>query len=234
MNSLRIVLVQPSHPRNIGSVARAMKTMGISQLYLVAPKCMPDEKSFAVASGATDVLDHAVIVDTLAEAIAPCSLVIGTSARKRTLDWPILDPRQAADKLVQQGKKSPVALVFGCERTGLDNEQLQLCHYHLQIPANPEYSSLNLAMAVQIVCYEVRMTAKKTNVEEEKTDYPSHTQIELFYEHLQRVLSWTGFLRAKHPGLVMNKIRRLFNRAHLEQEELHILRGILTSVEKKK
>ena len=134
-----------------------MKTMGVSQLYLVAPKCLPDDKSYAVASGATDVLDNAVVVDTLEEAIAPCELVIGTSARKRTLDWPILDPWQAAEQLVLQGQNAPVALVFGCERTGLDNEQLQLKVTTICKFQNPEYSSLNLAMAVQIVCYEVRM-----------------------------------------------------------------------------
>ncbi len=235
MIPLRIVLVHPSHTGNIGAVARAMKTMGFSQLYLVAPQQYPDEKSLAMASGAIDVLKKTTIVDTLEAALAPCYLVIGTSSRTRTLDWPILDARQAGNTLAAHGQQGQVAVVFGCERTGLSNAQLQQCHYHLQIPANPDYCSLNLAMAVQIVCYEVRMALL---TQQAKTPplpaYPNHNQLEQFYVHLQQILEKTGFLRLKHPGLVMNKLRRLFNRARPDQEELNILRGILSSVGKLK
>ena len=236
MNFLRIVLVHPSHPSNIGSVARAMKTMGFSQLYLVAPKRLPNENAEATASGAVDVLQNAIIVDTLKQALFSCQLVIATSARERTLDWPQLSPRQAGALLVERGKQAHVAVVFGCERSGLSNSQLQQANFHLKIPANPDYSSLNLAMAVQIVCYEARMAwlSQENYADHEplSKNYPENQHIDLFYEHLQQLLQQSGFLRAKHPGQIMNKIRRLFNRAHIEQEELHILRGILTALER--
>ena len=177
LENIRIILVNTSHTGNIGSAARAMKTMGLSQLVLVDPVRPPDEKSTALAAGANDILANLRIVPTLAEAISDCSLVIGASARSRTLAWPMLDPRQAGQQLADGALNKTVALVFGRERTGLTNEELQQCHYHVNIPANPEYSSLNVAMAVQTLCYEIRMSwlaQQETAVSStDENEYPS-------------------------------------------------------------
>lgn len=235
LDQIRIVLVNTSHTGNMGSAARAMKTMGLSQMVLVDPQAQPDDNAYALAAGASDLLAKARIVSTLDEAIADCGLVIGTSARSRTLSWPMLDPREAGEKLVTEGMQHPVALVFGRERTGLTNDELQKCHYHVAIPANPEYSSLNLAMAVQTLCYEVRMhwlQQEQIGETDMAVDYPSAEQLEGFYQHLEQTLLKTGFIADDHPGQVMSKLRRLFNRARPEAVELNILRGILTSVQK--
>ncbi|EIS3738951.1 MULTISPECIES: tRNA (cytosine(32)/uridine(32)-2'-O)-methyltransferase TrmJ [Aeromonas] len=235
LDQIRIVLVNTSHTGNMGSAARAMKTMGLSQMVLVDPQAQPDDNAYALAAGASDLLANARIVSTLDEAIADCGLVIGTSARSRTLSWPMLDPREAGEKLVTEGMQHPVALVFGRERTGLTNDELQKCHYHVAIPANPEYSSLNLAMAVQTLCYEVRMhwlQREQVGETDMAVDYPSAEQLEGFYQHLEQTLLKTGFIADDHPGQVMSKLRRLFNRARPEAVELNILRGILTSVQK--
>lgn len=236
LDQIRIVLVNTSHTGNMGSAARAMKTMGLSQMVLVDPQALPDGNANALAAGASDILANARVVATLDEAIADCGLVIGTSARSRTLSWPMLDPREAGEKLVAEGMQHPVALVFGRERTGLTNDELQKCHYHVAIPANPEYSSLNLAMAVQTLCYEVRMhwLQRQEQVGDSgmAVEYPSAEQLEGFYQHLEQTLLKTGFITDDHPGQVMNKLRRLFNRARPEAVELNILRGILTSVQK--
>ncbi|MGE6178531.1 tRNA (cytosine(32)/uridine(32)-2'-O)-methyltransferase TrmJ [Aeromonas salmonicida] len=236
LDQIRIVLVNTSHTGNMGSAARAMKTMGLTQLVLVDPQALPDDGAHALAAGASDVLANARIVSTLDEAIADCGLVIGTSARSRTLSWPMLDPREAGEKAVGEGMQHPVALVFGRERTGLTNDELQKCHYHVAIPANPEYSSLNLAMAVQTICYEVRMCWLQDQAPdvESEADYPSAHQLEGFYQHLEQTLLKTGFIADDHPGQVMSKLRRLFNRARPEAIELNILRGILTSIQKPK
>ena len=235
LDQIRIVLVNTSHTGNMGSAARAMKTMGLTQLVLVDPQALPDDNAIALAAGASDILANARIVPTLDDAIADCGLVIGTSARSRTLSWPMLDPREAGEQAVMEGMKHPVALVFGRERTGLTNDELQKCHYHVAIPANPEYSSLNLAMAVQTLCYEVRMRWLQDQLpgsDDEQIDYPSAQQLEGFYLHLEQTLLKTGFITEEHPGHVMSKLRRLFNRARPEVVELNILRGILTSVQK--
>ncbi|GAA0440443.1 tRNA (cytosine(32)/uridine(32)-2'-O)-methyltransferase TrmJ [Aeromonas salmonicida] len=236
LDQIRIVLVNTSHTGNMGSAARAMKTMGLTRLVLVDPQTLPDDSAHALAAGASDVLANARVVSTLDEAIADCGLVIGTSARSRTLSWPMLDPREAGEKAVGEGMKHPVALVFGRERTGLTNDELQKCHYHVAIPANPEYSSLNLAMAVQTICYEVRMCWLQDQAPEveSEVDYPSAHQLEGFYQHLEQTLLKTGFIADDHPGQVMSKLRRLFNRARPEAIELNILRGILTSIQKPK
>lgn len=172
LNNIRIVLVNTSHTGNMGSAARAMKTMGLKHLYLVDPQDQPDGKANALAAGATDVLGNATIVDTLEQAIADCGLVVGTSARSRTLQWPMLDSRECGDKLVSEAAHYPVALVFGRESSGLTNDELQQCHFHVCIDANPEYSSLNLAAAVQTLCYEIRMHA----LAQERQPYQEQTQ----------------------------------------------------------
>jgi len=241
LDSVRIVLVNTSDCRNIGSAARAMKTMGLSQLVLVDPIEMPNGQAQALSAGASDVLANAKVVNTLEEAISDCGLVVGTSARSRTLPWPMLDPRECGEKLISEVSDYPVALVFGRESSGLTNDELQLCHFHVQIPANPEYSSLNLAMAVQTLSYEVRMAylaeekknfennAKKTNEDEE---YPVVDETERMFDHFEQALKATGFIVPSHPGLVMTKLRRFINRARPDMKEVKMWRGMLSSVEK--
>lgn len=241
LQNVRIVLVETSHTGNMGSVARAMKTMGLTNLWLVNPLVKPDSQAIALAAGASDVIGEAKIVDTLDEALAGCSLVVGTSARSRTLPWPMLDPRECGLKTISEAQDAPVAIVFGRERVGLTNDELQKCHYHVAIQANPEYSSLNLAMAVQILAYEVRIAwlatqeeGKEAVVVEDQTQYPSADDLERFYVHLEQVLLKTGFIRTNHPGQIMSKLRRLYNRARPETQELNILRGMLSSIDNEK
>jgi tRNA (cytidine32/uridine32-2'-O)-methyltransferase len=241
LDKVRIVLVNTSDCRNIGSAARAMKTMGLSELYLVSPEEMPNGQAQALAAGATDVLNQAKVVNSLEEAITDCGLVVGTSARSRTLPWPMLDPRQCGKKMVEEAANYPVALVFGRESSGLTNDELQLCHYHVCIPANENYSSLNLAMAVQTLSYEVRMNFLDLQQEgyeaadandEHQVDYPLVEETENFYRHFETAMTATGFIQPKHPGQVMTKVRRLFNRARPDGKEIKMLRGILASIDK--
>ena len=233
LDNIRIVLVNTSHTGNIGSTARAMKTMGLSDLYLVDPVSAPDGKSSALAAGAGDVLANATIVSDLSDAVKDCSLIVGTSARSRTLPWPMLTPRECGVKMVQEGQKGPVALVFGRENNGLSNDELQLCHFHVCIPANPEYSSLNLAAAVQTLCYEIRMGyLDLDSYPELESEYPLSEDLERFYVHLENTLTETGFIVKNHPGVVMTKLRRIVNRARPESQELNILRGILSAIDK--
>ena len=247
LDNVRIVLVNTSDCRNIGSAARAMKTMGLKNLILVDPKEMPNGQAQALSAGASDVLANAKVVSTMKEAIADCGLVVGTSARSRTLPWPMLDPRGCGAKMASEGQEYPVALVFGRESSGLTNDELQLCHYHVAIPANPEYSSLNLAMAVQTLSYEIRMNflemqqaefddeASDTineSDEEKESKYQLVAETERFYEHFESAMLNTGFIQPKHPGIIMTKVRRLFNRSRPDGKELKMLRGILASIDK--
>ncbi|AUX94419.1 tRNA (cytosine(32)/uridine(32)-2'-O)-methyltransferase TrmJ [Mixta gaviniae] len=238
LQNIRIVLVETSHTGNMGSVARAMKTMGLTNLYLVNPLVKPDSQAISLAAGASDVIGDAAIVASLDDAIAGCSLVVGTSARSRTLPWPMLDARECGVKCVEESAQAPVAIVFGRERVGLTNDELQKCHYHVAIPANPEYSSLNLAMAVQILAYEVRMAfLQNDRVEQpqyEESPYPLVDDLERFYQHLEQMMVNSGFIRQGNPGQVMSKLRRLYTRARPERDELNILRGMLSSFEKKR
>ena len=232
LQNIRIVLVETSHSGNIGSAARAMKTMGLSNLYLVSPKSV-DEQSIALAAGADDVMRNAHIVDTFEQAIEDCSLVIGTSARLRHLQSTLIDPRKCAEKAsAHQGQ---VAIVFGRERVGLTNEELLKCHYHLNIPANPEYSSLNLAMAVQLISYEIRMAFLAKDKTENALSmiediYPTAQEMEYFFAHTEQVYQSLGFIQ--NQG-VIKKLRRLYNRSSLEKNELNILRGMLSAIEKR-
>ncbi len=254
LGKVRIVLVNTSDCRNMGSAARAMKTMGLSNLVLVDPIEMPNGQAQALAAGATDVLANAKVVSSLSEAIADCGLVVGTSARSRTLPWPMLEPRACGEKIVSEASQYPVALVFGRESSGLTNDELQQCHFHVQIPANPDYSSLNLAMAVQTLSYEVRTSyllsmddaqyerstgnghfiGKKTSCAKSEDDelYPISAETERFYQHFENALKATGFIGDKHPGLVMTKLRRLYNRARPDVKEIKMMRGILASIER--
>ncbi|EJL6259309.1 tRNA (cytosine(32)/uridine(32)-2'-O)-methyltransferase TrmJ [Vibrio cholerae] len=236
LERVKVVLVGTTHSGNIGSAARAMKVMGLSQMVLVDPQCQVDAQAIALAAGASEIALNAQIYPTLEAAVADCGLVVGTSARSRTLEWPMLEPRECGEKLISEANQHSVAMVFGRERTGLTNDELQLCHYHVCVPANPEYSSLNLAMAVQLLSYEVRMaylalqqSSQSSTLQEE---YPRHQELERFYAHLEQVIMQTEFISAQQPGQVMNKLRRMFTRARLEAQEINILRGILTSVQK--
>ncbi len=231
LSNVKVVLVGTTHPGNIGSVARAMKTMGIMDLVLAGPQTKIDDKSYALASGARDVLENVTVVDTLQEAVADCGLVIGSSARSRTLPWPMLEPRSCGEKLLSELPNYPVAVVFGRENSGLSNDELQLCQFHVCIPANPNYSSLNLAMAVQTICYEIRMAALSNTITPVQETYPHSAKLESFYAHLEQTLLKIGFIAKAHPGQVMTKLRRLYNRARPEDVELNILRGILTSTQ---
>ncbi len=236
LHNIRIILVETSHTGNMGSTARAMKTMGLSNLYLVNPLIKPDSQAIALAAGASDVIGNATVVDTLDDALAGCALVIGTSARSRTLPWPMLEPRECGVRIAEESVQAPVALVFGRERVGLTNDELQKCHYHVAIPANPDYSSLNLAMAVQILAYEVRVAwldrQESKPIAPDETVFPVAEDVERFYQHLEQVLLDVGFIKQSHPGQVMNKLRRMFTRARPESQELNILRGILSSIKK--
>tara|TARA_B100001094_G_scaffold331387_1_gene399495 strand:+ start:2996 stop:3715 length:720 start_codon:yes stop_codon:yes gene_type:complete len=234
LNRIKIVLVGTTHSGNIGSSARAMKTMGLSELVLVNPQASIDGKAMALAAGAGDILQQAQQVDTLQEAIADCALVVATSARQRGLDWPTLNPREAGQKLVSTSQEQAVAIVFGRESSGLSNEELQFSDYHVVIDANPQYSSLNLSQAVQLLSYEVRMAYLEHQKEPlpEPLPYPLHEDLEKFYTHLESSLLSSGFIVKNHPGQIMSKLRRLFQRARPEVAELNILRGILSSIDK--
>jgi len=236
LSRIRIVLVATTHPGNIGAAARAMLTMGLTHLVLVAPRSFPDEQASARAAGADSVLESARVVATLEEAVADCAWVVASSARPRHLSDEPLHPTEAATRLVESAQASEVALVFGSERMGLTNDELDFCHAQTLVPANPGYSSLNLAAAVQLYTWELRkaaVTAPKVSPKEGHPWFvpPSHEQTENFYTHLERVLLATGFLDPLNPRLLMRRLRQLFNRARPDLNELNILRGILTSVE---
>ena len=230
-DQLRFVLFQPTHPGNVGAVARAIKTMGFSRLVLVNPACTIDDEARARSSGALDVLLAATIVPSLAEAVADCALVVGASARRRRLNWPELNPRECAATLAAAVAHKPAAVVFGPERAGLRNEELDLCNALVYIPSNPEYSSLNLAMAVQLVAYELRL-ALVDEPPAPASDFPPATAaaMDLFYGHLERVLLASRFLNADNPRHLMRRLRRLFNRSQLDENELNILRGMLSAL----
>ncbi len=232
LNAIRVILMETSHPGNIGATARAMKTMGLSQLYLVSPKAFPDKAATEMASGAQNVLEHAICVNSLDKALVGTRLIFMTSARPRELALPVLSPSDAAKTMASMPEETEIALVFGRERIGLTNEELLRGHYHVEIPTNPEYSSLNLAQAVQIVAYEVAKAAASSKpvpvpVEEELA---SAEQVAQYYEHLEEVLKKIDFLKPSNPKQVMLRLRRLFNRAKLETVEVNILRGILKQV----
>lgn len=232
LSNIRIVLVQTFHPGNIGAAARALKNMGLSQLYLVQPRCFPDPEAESRAAGAKDLLANAVVVDSVEEAIADCQLVIGTSARERSYDLPLLDLETAAVQAVQEAHSGQIAILFGRETMGLNNAEMLLCNRHLYIDANPDYPVLNVAQAIQLVCYELRRAARKTAAEAvTEAPYPRQQEMVLFYEHLERVLRETRFIIPQHEGRVMDKLRRYFNRSRPEKSELGMLRGILASVE---
>lgn len=230
MNSqIRIVLVETSHPGNIGAVARAMKNMCLQTLYLVRPKQFPHAEATARASGADDILDSAVVVDSLQQALADCQLVYGASARLRSLPWPLSTPRECAAKVVESSASGNVALVFGRERTGLTNEELALCQSLVHIPTNPDYASLNVAAAVQIMAYEVLLAGEQAGnrpMQDPDSRLATQHEIEGMFQHLQETLIDIDFLDPTNPRQLMRRLRRLFNRVQLEDTEVNIIRGI--------
>jgi len=229
--AVRIVLVGTTHPGNIGAVARAMKNMGLNDLRLVNPRYFPHEDATARASGAEDVLASAGVVETLDQALADCVFAAGASARSRAIDWPCMQPRECAERLVQEDARGNVAVVFGPEKSGLTNEDLDRCNTLLTIPTDPSFSSLNIAMAAQIMCYELRLL-QHSMPEPSEPDVPAATaeEFEYFYSHLETVLTDSGFLDPESPRLLMRRLRRLFIKAEPDKNEINILRGILTAL----
>lgn len=237
LEKIRMVMVNTSHPGNIGAAARAMKNMGLSRLYLVEPRDYPAEKAVWRAAGALDVLDKAVVVSSLDEAIADCALVIGSSARGRRIPWPLLSPRECGERAVAEAEVHEVALVFGREDRGLTNEELHKCNYHVHIPSNPEYSSLNVASALQVISYEVRMAwiaaSEGRGPQFDDWDMPPAKQedMQYYFAHLEETLVSLGFLDKDNPRQTITRIRRLYSRLRMDEMELSILRGILTAVQ---
>ena len=231
LHRLRIVLVEPTHPGNIGATARAMKAMGLDRLCLVAPARFPSAEATARAAGADDVLHEARVVDFVDEALTGCGLVLGTTARTRRIEWPVIDVREGARRAVAQAVETPVAVLFGRERSGLTNAEIDRCHALIRIPAAARFSSLNVAAAVQIVAYEMRLAACGASVVPADPEAPSATADELegFYRHLEATLVRIGYLDPAAPKLLMRRLRRLFSRAGPDRAEINILRGILTA-----
>ncbi|MEH6469896.1 MAG: RNA methyltransferase [Halopseudomonas sp.] len=249
LSSVRVVLVNTTHPGNIGGVARAMKNMGVSRLVLVEPKVFPDDQAFARAAGATDILEQAQVVSTLDQAVIGCQLVVGASARGRHIPWPVVDPRQLAEQVVSvlsdaAAELPQVAIVFGREDRGLTNDELHRCHRHVHIPSNPDFGSLNLAAAVQVICYELRMASLAQNVAQDSADTDEHwgtawdidsassEEIERLFAHMEQTLIDIEFLNPDNPRQLMTRLRRLYLRGHLDRIEVSILRGILTATQK--
>lgn len=235
LDDLRIVLVRPSHPGNIGSAARALKNMGLAELVLLCPDQFPSEQADALASGARDVLESAHVVNTLEQAVAGCQWVVGTTARRRGYNDRPLTPRAMAREAVAMHLGQRVALLFGRERTGLTNAEVDACHALVEIPANPDYSSLNLAQAVQVVSYELRQAALALQAQPvDGHEYPEAAVLENFYAYLEQLLLASGFLNPENPRHLMRRLRTLFGRARLDNKELSILRGIFATLEEPK
>jgi TrmH family RNA methyltransferase len=235
LSNIRVVLLNTSHPGNIGASARAMKTMGLRDLRLVNPKQFPHAEATARASGADDLLAQAAVYTHLDEALEGCRLVIGASARLRSIPCPSVDPKDCARQVRTESAHRQVALLFGCEQSGLSNAEIDRCHALVRIPASDVYSSLNLAAAVQVICYEVFAAHVTSEISEGDAD--AHftpvgaDDMERFYEHLERTLVELGFLDPANPRQLMRRLRRLYNRARPDENEMNILRGILSAAQ---
>jgi len=230
LKSIRCVLTRTTHPGNIGGAARALKTMGLESLYLVAPREFPSADADARAAGAADLLRNASVCASLEEALTGTTFAIGCTARRRELSHPVVDARHAAVELLDAARGGEVALVFGPEASGLTNAELGACQRLATIDADPAYGSLNLACAVQVFAYEIRMALELPAARAESAGAPAtHEQLEAFYRHFEEVALAIGYLDAERPGLMMQRIRRLFARARPEREEINLLRGMLKS-----
>ena len=237
LSNIRFVLVETSHSGNVGAVARAMKTMGLSRLHLVRPKSLPNAEALARASGADDLLETAPVHADLVGALSGCRLVIGSSARLRTVEWPLLEPPACAQRLLAEARQGDVALLLGRESSGLTNEELACCHYLAHIPTNPEFSSLNVAAAAQIFAYEIRRTRREAEglkFEDTPRDLATAEAMERFHAHLAQTLVDTGFSDPVQSRKLLRRLRRLFNRARPDWVELNIMRGILSAAQGRK
>jgi tRNA/rRNA methyltransferase len=230
LKNIRIVMCATSHPGNIGAAARAMRTMGITDLALVKPQRYPDPQALWMAAGATDVLESARICENLGEALAGTAFAVACSARRRDVAVPMVDARAAAMEAAAIAQSRTVALVFGNETSGLSNDEVAACNLLASIPVAEDFWSLNVAAAVQVFCYELRMACGAGLLPEKPPALAAHDEVEAFYEHLERTIVATGFLNPAHPRKLMLRLRRLFARARLQVEEVNILRGILGSV----
>ncbi len=231
LNNVRVVLSHTTHPGNIGAAARAMKTMGLESLYLVNPRHFPDPQADTMSAGADDLLRSAVVCGSIGEALQGCVFVVAMTARLRDISHEVLTPREAMPLLAHHAAQHQVALLFGTEMSGLTNEEMGKSHLLVRIPANPQYSSLNIAAAVQVACYElsVAMQYAGLSLRQIEVEPAKHEEMERFFVHLEGVLRQIGFFNTKHPNKLMQKLRRLYARARLEQEEINILRGILSA-----
>ncbi|WP_369159565.1 RNA methyltransferase [Candidatus Thiodiazotropha sp. LNASS1] len=236
LKNIRIVLVDTSHPGNIGAAARAMKNMSLRQLHLVTPQHYPHQEATSRASGADDLLNNARVAGSLDEALTGCRLVVGTSARTRSIDWPIVTPREAATKLVQEARSGDVALVFGRERSGLTNSELDRCTFLVHIPTNEDYSSLNLGAAVQILAYEVYLAQQQdpTVKSDTQRDLATADMLQGFHEHLAQALEDIGFTDPRQSQKLLRRLRSLFQRARPDKDEINIMRGILSAMQGRK
>jgi len=234
-----MVLVNTTHPGNIGGAARAIKNMGLTELYLVQPREYPAPRAVWRAAGARDILANAKVVESLDEAIEGCGLVVGTSARERRIPWPLINPRECGEKIWSEAASHDVALLFGREDRGLTNSELQKCNFHVHIPSNPDYSSLNLATAVQVLAYEVRMASlqddKGVLPAMDEWDQPLATadELELFHNHLAETMATLKFYDPDNPKQLLTRMRRLFNRTRMDKMEVSMLRGLLTAAGRK-
>lgn len=236
IEKIRIVLCETSHPGNIGAVARAMKNMGLKKLVLVNPEKFPCAVATERAAGADDILQHTEVFTSLHEAVKDCELILGTSARMREIPWPKLTPKQCAEKVLKHSNSDKVAIVFGTERSGLTNEELSLCNFHLYIPANPQYEALNLSQAVQIICYEIY----QHYVEKEQQQYvllnndapvpASLDDVIGVFEHLEQALRAVEFIDPKPTRILMLRLKRLLLKARLDREDVNILRGVCKAI----
>ena len=239
-SKIRMVLVNTTHPGNIGGAARAIKNMGLTELYLVQPREYPAPRAVWRAAGARDILANAKIVESLDEAIEGCGLVVGTSARERRIPWPLINPRECGEKIWSEAASHDVALLFGREDRGLTNSELQKCNFHVHIPSNPDYSSLNLATAVQVLAYEVRMASLQNDKgvlpTMDEWDQPLATadELELFHNHLAETMATLKFYDPDNPKQLLTRMRRLFNRTRMDKMEVSMLRGLLTAAGRKK
>jgi tRNA (cytidine32/uridine32-2'-O)-methyltransferase len=234
LERIRFVLVETTHTGNLGATARAMKAMGLSQLHLVRPRTLPDAEALARASGADDLLANARIHPSLAVAIAGCRLVVGSSARLRTVEWPLLEPSECARRLLGETQSGEVALVLGRERSGLTNEELALCHFLVHIPTHPDFSSLNLAAAAQVFAYEIRQRYREgcgESLPGEVRDLATAEALEGFHAHLSQTLVEIGFADPDQSAKLSLRLRRLFHRARPDWTEINILRGILSAAQ---
>jgi len=236
LNSVKVVLVGTTHPGNIGATARAMKNMGILDLALVEPKEFPSDVATFRSKAAKDILEKASVHTSLEEAISECELVVGTSARGRTVPWPVLNPREAAEEMHKSSLNGKVAIVFGREDRGLTNEELGLCNFHVHIPSDPEYSSLNLSQAVQILAYEIRLSyLQDLHVNEEYWDVElaNNEQTERLINHMDELMQEVNFYDVENPRKLLVRVRRFFKRSKIDVMEANIFRGLFATIQKK-